>query len=460
MGRLFGTDGVRGIAGEDLTAQLAHRLGNAAAAVLTDAGNPAKKPLVLIGQDTRISGDMLACAMAAGLCETGCNVTMLGVVPTPAVAYLVRRLGADAGVMISASHNPSEYNGIKIFDANGYKLPDETEDRIEAILRGKSQVRFAVGAHIGTIVPPKANPLALYCEHVKCLLPKKGTDCPRRILMDLANGSAAATARFIFTPEAMAPDTVTFCADHPDGVNINDNCGSTKLKNLAAAVVRGGYDLGIAFDGDADRCLAVDECGREIDGDKMIARLALTMKEKGNLPHNTAVVTKLSNLGFHQMAQREGITVKVTEVGDRYVLEEMLRGGYGIGGEQSGHIILLAYGTTGDGQVSATQVLSALRDAPGKRASEVFGCMRSLPQVAINVQVPNEKKADIMADETVLSELEQVRQALSETGRVLLRPSGTEALIRIMLEGTDEGELTALGQRIAEKIAQKLCGQN
>lgn len=461
MGILFGTDGIRGVAGDSLTAETAYRLGIAVADVL--APLVSRRPCVVIGRDTRISGDMLECACAAGLCAAGCDVTVLGIVPTPAVAYLVRSLGADAGIMISASHNPSEYNGLKVFGSEGFKLSDALEESVEKIILDDSLFaggyaapsggKKTVRGNIGRVTRPDGA-LDSYISHVCAVLAEtKGkTAQRRRVLFDLADGSACACAKKIFTPEHMFGYAASFIADTPDGMNINDGCGSTNLAALSSAVVRGGYDIGIAFDGDADRCLCVDEKGVVIDGDSIIAALALDMKRRGKLAGDTAVVTCLTNLGFHKLCKQNDISVSVTSVGDRSVLERMLEGGYRIGGEQSGHIILTDYATTGDGEVTAAKVLSLLCENPAKSASEVFGDMIHMPQISKNVAIANDKKALVMENADVAEALRQAQSRLDGCGRVLLRPSGTEALIRIMLEGEDADELEMIAGEIARAV--------
>ena len=458
MGRLFGTDGIRGIAGSELTAECGYKLGLAVAEVLTEERGA--KPRILIGKDTRHSGDMFEAAIAAGLCAMGSDVTLLGVVPTPAVAFLVRALDADAGIMISASHNPSEYNGLKVFSGEGYKLSDALEEKIEAIILGEIEVKPVSEAKIGCVTFDE-NAAAMYEQHVISVLDgaKQHFSNPRRILFDLSNGSATRTAPKIFSARNMDAFSAEFVANDPDGFNINRNCGSTHIDRLAELVVTGGYSMGIAFDGDADRCLAVDEKGNLIDGDMIIAAIALEMKRKGTLHQDTAVVTKLSNLGFHIFAEKHGIHVAVTDVGDRYVLEEMLRSGANIGGEQSGHIIMTDYATTGDGEVTAAVMLSLLASAPEKSASEVFGAMKSLPQVSRNVHVENAMKKAVMEDPGVLSKRNAIAETLGGKGRILLRPSGTEALIRIMLEGEDISQIRAMAEELADMI-EAICGQH
>lgn len=453
MGKLFGTDGIRGIAGEELTAELAFRLGLAVAKVLTEAEQ--KKSKVIIGKDTRLSGDMFEAAITAGLCAMGSDVYLVGVVPTPAIAFLVRDIGADAGIMISASHNPSEYNGIKVFGAEGYKLSDALEEKVEALILGDGELTPGCGAGIGRVLSGKGL-IDKYEEHVASVFGGKDNIRVRRVLFDLSNGSASTTAKYIFNQTNFPGFVCEFIAYDPDGININRNCGSTEMNALCRYVTDGGYDIGIAFDGDADRCLMCDENGRIIDGDRIISALASDMKREGTLAANTAVVTKLTNLGFHQLMKAEGIDVAVTDVGDRYVLEEMLRLGAGIGGEQSGHVILLDYATTGDGQITAAKGLELLAKHPDQTASALFGRMKRLPQVSVNVAVPTPKKAMVMESEAVVAKKKEIEGILGESGRILLRPSGTEALIRIMLEGNDVSELEGYANELKQVIEELL----
>ncbi len=457
MGRLFGTDGIRGIAGEGLTAQCAYRLGLAVAQILREKGT--HKPSVMIGMDTRVSGDMFASAIAAGLMAGGANAIEIGLTTTPAVAFLVRERGVDAGVMISASHNPAKYNGLKVFGGDGYKLSDEDEARVEAIILGEVEEATVGHGEIGTrTVDDAAN--RRYAAHVSSILaenrPMEQTP-KRRILFDLSHGSACATAKEIFSSANLYGYEVDFLASEPDGKRINDNCGSTCLSVLAEAVVNRKFDMGFAFDGDADRCLAVDEKGNVIDGDMLIARLAKDRKERGKPGSELAVVTVLTNLAFHYYCAKHGIGVSVTDVGDRYVLREMLKSGAGIGGEQSGHIIFPEYATTGDGQVTAAAALGLLARCPGQTASEVFGEMVPLPQVSKNVAVSQTDKQRVLEHPDLAQITARVNEVLQGKGRVLIRPSGTEALIRIMLEGENQEEINRLAGEIAETI-NKICG--
>ena len=457
MGRLFGTDGIRGIAGEQLTAQMAYRLGVALAQVLRDKGND--HPLVLIGKDPRLSGDLLEASIASGLMAGGAEAGIVGLTTTPAIAYLIRERGADAGVMISASHNAAPYNGLKVFGDDGYKIPDEDEERIERVILEEEAACTVSHPAIGRILDLREENRR-YEAHVRGILAEnapKGEVVKRRILFDLSHGSAAATAREIFTSDTMYGYEAEFLSDTPDGANINNNCGSTHLSVLADAVVKGGYDMGFAFDGDADRCLAVDERGETIDGDMLIAALAADRAERGRAGDGMAVVTVMTNLAFHLFCKERGIEVAITDVGDRYVLREMLRIGAGIGGEQSGHIILPEYATTGDGQVTAAVALGLLARSGERTASQVFGVMRPLPQVTRNVTVPQEAKKRVLAHPDLAACSERVTERLNGKGRVLIRASGTESLIRIMLEGERQEEIERYGEELSE-LVKRICG--
>ena len=448
MGKLFGTDGIRGVVNAGLDATLAYKVGLAAAQVLTREGN--HKPLVAIGKDTRISSDLLEGALIAGLCSAGADVLHLGVIPTPAVAWITVDNKADAGIVISASHNPFEHNGIKIFNGQGFKLSDELEEKIEEIvLFGHNDVPRKTHGEIGKVsyVAPKAS--EDYIDHLESTI--DSTLGGLRILVDCANGAASATAARLFDRfSKLRTDVIN--AD-PDGVNINEKCGSTHMDALAAMVRAGGYDIGIAFDGDADRCLAVDERGELIDGDQIMAACGLDMKRKGKLPGNAVVATVMSNLGLHLFAKEHGMDLECTSVGDRNVLERMLEKGYAIGGEQSGHMIFLEHATTGDGQLTALQVLALLKES-GKRASEVFGICQRYPQVLINIPVAdNDRKKAVMASQALADAVAAEEEKLAGEGRVLVRPSGTEALMRVMVEARDQDTAQAAAQRLADQIA-------
>lgn len=446
MGKLFGTDGARGVAGKDLTPELAMQIGRAAAAVL--AGKTQHRPRFIIGKDTRISGDMLESALAAGLCSVGADVELLGVIPTPAVAHLVRKYGADAGVVISASHNPVEFNGIKLFGGEGYKLPDEVEEEIEHhVFNNGAELTLCTGTAIGTV---RRVDTAL-SDYVDYLAKAIGADLTGlNIAIDCANGAASEAAGLLFPRLGAA---CRFIGTDPDGGNINEGCGSTHLDKLAKYVVDNGLDCGVAFDGDADRCLAVDERGELIDGDQIMAACGLDMKRKGKLPGNAVVATVMSNLGLHLFAKEHGMDLECTSVGDRNVLERMLEKGYAIGGEQSGHMIFLEHATTGDGQLTALQVLALLKES-GKRASEVFGICQRYPQVLINIPVAdNDRKKAVMASQALADAVAAEEEKLAGEGRVLVRPSGTEALMRVMVEARDQDTAQAAAQRLADQIA-------
>ena len=447
MGRLFGTDGARGVANSEISCELAMNIGKAAAMVLTEGNH---KPRVLIGKDTRISGDMLESAIASGLCSVGADVMTLGVVPTPAVAYLVKRYNYDAAVMISASHNPCEYNGIKIFKSDGYKLPDEIEEEIEAIILDEAaKPPVMLGKDVGRITVCE-NTVHDYIEHLE-----RTVDCDfsgMRIALDCANGSASVSAEKLFT-DLKAVCTVLSAS--PDGVNINKDCGSTHIEELQKAVVENNLIAGFAFDGDADRMLAVDENGEVVDGDKIIAICATYMKEEKKLKKDTAVVTVMTNMGFNKYCDKAGINYVATKVGDRYVLENMLKNGYSIGGEQSGHVIFLDYATTGDGQLTALQVLRIMKKT-GKKLSELASCMTVYPQTMINVRVSKMGKARFADDEEVANAIAQAEKQLGDTGRVLVRVSGTEPLVRVMLEGENKKQIETLAKEIAEVIKLRL----
>lgn len=448
MGRLFGTDGARGVANSELTCELAMKIGRAAAMVLTESC--AHKPKVLIGMDTRASSHMLAAAIGAGLCSVGADVLIIDVVPTPAVAFLVKEYDYDAGVMISASHNPCEYNGIKIFQGNGYKLPDELENEIEEIILDETKLPPVVlGGDVGKI-SFSSKAVDDYIFHLA--MTADGDFKGMKIALDCANGSASVTARALFTRLGAKCCIIN---ETPNGTNINENCGSTHLEQLQKFVVENKCDIGFAFDGDADRLLVVDENGEVVDGDKIIAVCSKFMKENNKLKNNTAVVTVMSNMGFFKFCEKNGINCVKTKVGDRYVLEEMVENGYIIGGEQSGHIIFLDYATTGDGQMSAIQVLNVLKST-GKKISELASEMQVYPQVLINVRVSNFGKARLDKDEEVQLAIREASEELGDTGRVLVRVSGTEPLVRVMLEGEDYNQIKSLAESIAKVIEERL----
>lgn len=448
MGRLFGTDGARGVANTEISCELAMQIGRAAAMVLTE--NLEHRPQVLIGMDTRASGEMLEAALTAGLCSVGADVLLLGVVPTPAVAYLVQQYHYDAGVMISASHNPCEYNGIKIFQSTGYKLPDALENEIEAIILDEAKVPpCPVGGAVGR-VSRAAHAVEDYCAH---LLSTTDMRCDgMKIALDCANGSASVSAETVFT--ALGAECVML-SDTPDGVNINRDCGSTHIEALQRCVVEQGCDLGFAFDGDADRMLAVDHTGAVVDGDRAIAVCAKYMQKNGCLSKNTAVVTVMSNMGFFRFCAANEMHCEKTKVGDRYVLENMLENGYSIGGEQSGHIIFLDYATTGDGQLSAIQLLKVLGHT-GETLKTLADEMEVYPQVLINVRVSNYGRVRFTSDLEIKNAIAAAEAELGENGRVLVRVSGTEPLVRVMLEGKNEAQIQKLGEIIAEVVRERL----
>ncbi len=449
MGRLFGTDGVRGVANKDLTNELAMQIGSAAATVLLKEAK-SKKPTVIIGKDTRASGDMLEAALTAGLCSVGCNVLSVGVVPTPAIAYLVGEYECEAGIMISASHNPCEYNGIKIFQKTGYKLDDSIEDEIESIILDSSKSPdLKIGGDVGNRLYSKTA-VKDYINHVVSTAATRFDGL--KIALDCANGSASVCAKEIFT--ALGAKCYML-SDTPDGTNINDGCGSTHPEELMRFVKDAGLDLGLAFDGDADRMLAVDENGELVDGDKVIAICAKNMKEEGRLAKDTAVVTVMSNMGFFKFCEDNGIKCAKTAVGDRYVLEKMLKDGYNIGGEQSGHVIFLDYATTGDGELSGVQLVQTVVKS-GKKLSELAKIMSVYPQVLINVKVSAEGKQKYNNDEYIIAATQKAEMELMGDGRVLVRVSGTEPLVRVMLEGKDIEHITRLGNEIAQVVKERL----
>ena len=444
MGKLFGTDGIRGVVGENLTVDLAFRTGKAIAAVLKE--EKGSKPLVTIGKDTRISSDMLESALIAGICAVGGDVMPLGVLPTPAVAYLTVSKGADAGIVISASHNPYEHNGIKVFNQFGYKLPDATEAKIEEKILSFADIPAATRDEIGVLHHGLRQAKEEYINHLAGTI--ESDLAGLRVLVDCSNGAASTTAPELFGRFKCFAD---FIHREPDGININDHCGSTHLESLAEQVVSGKYDIGVAFDGDADRCLMVDEKGHFIDGDKIMAVCGTDMKRRGKLSGNTIVATVMSNLGLHEFCRNSGIGLVCTSVGDRNVLEKMVECGYRIGGEQSGHMIFTEFATTGDGQLSALQFLQILAGA-GIPASELVAPCPQYPQVLLNVPVSAERgvKESIMASEALKTAIAREEELLHGEGRVLVRPSGTEALIRVMVEAKTE----EIAQQSAEKLVK------
>lgn len=446
MGRMFGTDGVRGVAGAELTIELATNLGQAGAYVLTREKE--HQPTLIVGCDTRISGGMLASALMAGICSVGANAIYVGVLPTPAVAYLTRRHKVDAGVVISASHNPMEFNGIKFFNGDGYKLSDDLEDEIEAMIRNHMKdIKFPVGSGVGRI-DYRFDIRDEYVKFIKKCVPVDLHGI--RIVADCAEGASYDTSVRVLRD--LGADLIPIHI-HPDGKNINANCGSTHMDELKARVVYEKADIGIAFDGDADRVLAVDETGTLVDGDQLLAICGNYMKQRGTLKKDTIVVTVMSNLGFSVMCDREGIHVEKTKVGDRYVLENMRENGYNIGGEQSGHIIFLDENTTGDGLLSALHLLQVMVDTK-KKLSELAAVMEIYPQALVNAKVPNHKKEHYMEYTEIAEAIAQLQEKFQGEGRVLIRPSGTEPLVRVMIEGKDQKEIEEEAVRLAELITK------
>ena len=450
MARIFGTDGVRGVANKELTVELAMNLGKAGAYVLTKEN--AHKPTILVGCDTRISGEMLANALMAGVCAVGANAVYAGVVPTPAIAYLTRKYNYDAGVVISASHNPAEYNGIKFFSKTGYKLSDRLEDEIEETLRmNSSELPMPLGDEVGKI----SYNYDLKDDYVDFAASLIDMDLSGlKIVLDTAEGAAYYTAESTLRKLGAEPIVIH---NNPDGININRGCGSTHMEELREKVLDVGADIGIAFDGDADRMLAVDEKGNMIDGDQIMAICGLYMKNKGILKNDTIVATVMSNLGFFQMGVRENIHIEQTKVGDRYVLECMLKEGYNLGGEQSGHVIFLDENTTGDGLISALHLLQVVVES-GKKVSELASVMTILPQALVNAKVSNRKKEYYMDNRNIADAIADFEKRFAGAGRVLIRPSGTEPLIRVMIEGNDQDfidrEAKALAKLIEDNIGE------
>ena len=447
MGRLFGTDGVRGVANSELTPELAFKLGRAGAYVLSRDN---ARPVFIIGKDTRLSGDMLEDALSAGILSVGGNVIKVGVLPTPAVAHLVRAYGADAGVVISASHNPFEYNGIKFFKWDGFKLDDDVEDEIEdIILRDRDVSSDIIGDKLGKVVEADDDALELYARYLESTIDVeiKG----RKIVLDCANGASYKVAEKVYRD--LGAD-VTVIGNSPNGTNINDKCGSTHPENLKEEVVRQGAELGLAYDGDADRLIAVDEKGRIIDGDKLICICAKMMADRGELTHNLVTATVMSNIGFHKYLESLGCKVEVTGVGDRYVLESMLKTGGQIGGEQSGHIIFRNHSTTGDGILSSLQLLQAVIMS-GRKPSELADEIEIFPQVLKNARVKNENKTKYTNDPDIQNAISKIEKYMEGSGRVLIRPSGTEPLVRVMIEGQDIEQITMMAEKLAILITKR-----
>ena len=451
MGRLFGTDGVRGIANSELTCERAMEIGRAAAAVLSDGCR--RRPVFVIGSDTRASSEMLGSALTAGLCSVGADVIELGVVPTPAVAHLVVKYKADAGVMISASHNPAEFNGIKIFSGNGFKLPDMLEERIEAIVLDREYApELPIGGAVGRVTYA-TSAADDYIRHIKSSVHYSLDGL--NIALDCANGSASVTAKKLF--EELGANVSIINAE-PNGTNINENCGSTHLEALSKFVVENGLDCGVAFDGDADRCLCIDEKGNEVDGDMIMAICALDLKKRGKLNRNTVVGTIMTNFGFGKFCEENDLRFIATKVGDRYVLEEMLLEDYSFGGEQSGHVIFRDFATTGDGQLTATQLLCHMK-CEKKPLSALASVMTRYPQTIINLRVSPEGKILFFTDKAVNDKISEAKEKLGQSGRIVVRPSGTEPLIRVMVEGMDLCEIESIAKDVANTISERLGGK-
>ncbi len=451
MGRLFGTDGVRGIANRELTCERALSIGRAAAQII--CGNKEnERHTILIGRDTRLSSTMLATALASGITSVGADVVFLGVVPTPAVAYLVRKWNASAGIMISASHNPAEFNGIKIFSASGFKLPDALEEAIESIVLDNTPPCIPCEPNsIGNIYLELDRAKNEYIEYIKSTV-----DCKLdglNIAIDCSNGSSSATAEEIFTSLGAKVHMLHY---RPDGLNINRNCGSTHMESLRDYVISHKLDAGLAFDGDADRFLCVDNRGNIIDGDMIMAILAVDMKERGMLAKDTVVGTIMTNFGFTKFCEANGFNFIPTKVGDRYVLEQMNLEGLDLGGEQSGHIIIRKYATTGDGQLTAVQLLATVIRS-GKTLSELATVMTRYPQSMVNIKVSPQGKLALYTDDKVTAVLDRAKNALGSTGRLVVRPSGTEPLVRIMAEGMDEAMINRLVTDTAKEVEKLLA---
>lgn len=447
MGKFFGTDGVRGVANRELTCELAIKLGRAAAKVLT--GNCGHRAKILIGKDTRISSDMLENALLAGISSVGAEGISLGVVPTPAVSYLVKKYNADAGIMISASHNSFEFNGIKFFNKDGYKLTDEIEDSIEKLVEGNEELSLPIGEKLGKILKCESaidDYTNYLCETFE------GNIENLKIAVDCANGSASATAGKIFSK---INSNATILFDDPDGININENCGSTHLEKLSEYVVKNKCDIGIAFDGDADRCLLIDDNGKIVDGDIILALCAKYLKDNGKLTNNTLVATVMSNMGLKEFCKKNDINLSETKVGDRYVLERMLEKNYSIGGEQSGHVIFGDLSSTGDGQLTALQILNILSKT-GKSISELSSQFVKYPQKQSEVKIELSQKGLLKNNEKIQEYIKNATAKLGSSGRILIRESGTEPKIRIMVECLDEKKLDSLIEEARIVVSENL----
>ena len=447
MARLFGTDGVRGEANVTLLPEMAYRLGRAATIYFGKESD--EQPLIIIGRDTRISGEMFESALTAGICSAGGRAMLAGIIPTPAIAYLARKHKAKAGIVISASHNPFHDNGIKFFGGDGYKLPDAVEDELEAIvhqLETDDNYPRPTAEHIGHI-EYRTDLLNQYMEFVLSTCKERFDGV--KVVLDCANGAA-----YEAMPKILRRLGANVKVIHalPNGTNINDGCGSTHLESLQKAVLENGADFGIAHDGDADRCLCVDEKGQVIDGDHILVMCAMDMMKEGKLPYNTVVTTVMANIGFHQAIKKAGGRAEITKVGDRYVLENMLKNGYKIGGEQSGHIIFTDFSTTGDGLITALQVLSSLKRS-GRKASDLTALMTTYPQLLVNVKVATKEGWE--TNEAIKKAIAAGDEELGENGRILVRPSGTEPLIRVMAEGPDQAQLDRICHAIADVVKKE-----
>lgn len=447
MARLFGTDGVRGEANVTLLPEMAYRLGRATTIYFGKESD--EQPLIIIGRDTRISGEMFESALTAGICSAGGRAMLAGIIPTPAIAYLARKHKAKAGIVISASHNPFHDNGIKFFGGDGYKLPDAVEDELEAIvhqLETDDNYPRPTAEHIGHI-EYRTDLLNQYMEFVLSTCKERFDGV--KVVLDCANGAA-----YEAMPKILRRLGANVKVIHalPNGTNINDGCGSTHLESLQKAVLENGADFGIAHDGDADRCLCVDEKGQVIDGDHILVMCAMDMMKEGKLPYNTVVTTVMANIGFHQAIKKAGGRAEITKVGDRYVLENMLKNGYKIGGEQSGHIIFTDFSTTGDGLITALQVLSSLKRS-GRKASDLTALMTTYPQLLVNVKVATKEGWE--TNEAIKEAIAEGDKELGENGRILVRPSGTEPLIRVMAEGPDQAQLDRICHAIADVVKKE-----
>lgn len=448
MNRLFGTDGIRGIANTELTPDLAFNLGKVLTFFLS---KDKEKPRFIIGKDTRLSGDLLESALGAGIMTMGGEVLKAGVIPTPGVAFLVRELGADAGIVISASHNSYEFNGIKIFNKDGLKLDDDLEDEIEDwLVRDMGVNQDILGQRLGRIIDIEDKAKSLYGEYLKTTISEDLSGL--KIIVDAAHGAAYEIGEKVLRDLG---GQVTVINNSPDGININAACGSTHPEELRERVVADKAHMGIAFDGDADRLIAIDEQGEIVDGDKMIYICAKSLKGEGRLKDNKVTATVMSNLGFHKALEKIGVTVDVTQVGDRYVLESMLATGCVLGGEQSGHIIFLEHGTTGDGILSALQLLTAVKKS-GQKLSDLASELVVYPQVLVNAAIKNENKKKYTRDEEISEEIKKIEKIMAGEGRVLIRPSGTEPLVRVMIEGQDQEVISRLAKDLADLISRKM----